>query len=156
MFAWYTDSPWSKSQIAPCNMSPLAASCRLLRIPFLSILPTLLVHSDLSRTSSPSNNSTPDQRTIQRTSLRLRHRPSCHLGSSRREVAVPADIASAGLRIRIVLEEVRIGLVAVRTGLEAGLVGRGSGCHRSSLVRRRPGCSMRVACHRGLGRHLGG
>jgi hypothetical protein len=71
-------------------------------------------------------------------------------------VAVPAGIASAGLHIRIVLEEVHIGPVAVRTGLGAGLVGRGSGCRRSSLVHHRPGCSMRVACHRGLGRHLGG
>jgi hypothetical protein len=71
-------------------------------------------------------------------------------------VAVPAGIASAGLRIRIVLEEDRIGPVAVRTGLGAGLVGRGSGCRRSSLARRRPGCNMRAACHRGLGRHLGG
>ena len=71
-------------------------------------------------------------------------------------MAVPAGIASAGLRIRIVLEEDRIGPVAVRTGLGAGLVGRGSGCRRSSLARRRPGCNMRAACHLGLGRHLGG
>lgn len=70
-------------------------------------------------------------------------------------MAVPAGIASAGLRIRIVLEEDRIGPVAVRTGLGAGLVGRGSGCRRSSRVGRRLGCSMRAACRRGLGQHLG-
>jgi hypothetical protein len=128
----------------------------LLHVSAPSIYPAQLVHNNTSRTSSPSNNSTPNQRTIRRTGLRHRHhQPSCRPGSSHLEVAVPADTASAGLRTRIVLEGVRTGPVAVRRG-PAGLVGRGSGCRRSSLVRRRPGCNMRVACRQRLDRHLGG
>jgi hypothetical protein len=68
---------------------------------------------------------------------------------------VPADIAFADRCTRIVLEEVRTGPVAVRKG-QAGLVGRGWGCRRSSRVGRRLGYSRRVACRQGLGRHLGG
>jgi hypothetical protein len=117
--------------------------------------PALLVLNKPSRTSSPSNNSRPNQRTSQRTNRHRRHQPSCRPGNSRLGVAVPAGIASVGPRIRIVLGEVRTGPEAVRMGL-AGLAGRGSGCRRSSLVRRRPDCNMRVACRRELDRHLGG
>ena len=73
-------------------------------------------------------------------------------------MAVPAGIASADhtglVEDHIVLVGVRTGLVVVRRG-QADLAGRDSGCRRSSLVDRRPGCSMRVACRPALDRRPG-
>jgi len=126
----------------------------------IPIIPSSLACLDnASRTSSPSSNSTPNQRTIPQIDRHHRHQPSCRPGSSRLGAVGPAGTASAGRcillgEVRIVLEEDRTGPVAVRRG-QAGLVGRGSGCRRSSRVGRRLGCSMRAACRRGLGQHLG-
>lgn len=101
----------------------------------------------------------PDLRINRRTSLHHRHRLlSCHLGSSLQGAAVPADTASADrtglVEDHIVLVGVRTGLVVVRRG-RADLAGRGSGYRRSSLVDRRPGCSMKVACRPALDRRRG-
>jgi hypothetical protein len=87
------------------------------------------------RTSSPNNNSTPNQRTIQQKVRHLRHLASCRPDNIHLAEAVPVDTASVGHHIDLEADHRDL----------AGLVDKGLGFHRSNPARRHLGCSMKVA-----------